>query len=478
MQGGADVTPPRSHLSANKGRVAVVRLGCGRNDVDADNIGGLLTADGFVMVEDPADADLVVVNTCTFIAPARQESIEVVLDAADTARPVVVTGCMAERYGDELAAAVPEAAAVVGFDQYPQLADIVTTALGGGSGPGAPPVGTPALAAVGDGHSRPGLPLLGTGPAGPDAPPTASFPLRTVPKGPWAYLKIAGGCDRVCTFCSIPSFRGRFSSRTLPELEAEVRWLTSQGVVELVCVSENTTSWGKDLPGGRRSQADLIAMFDAVADLQMVRLMYLQPAEITPVLLDAMAASRAVVSYYDLSLQHASAPVLDRMARSGSPERFLTLIEGIRRRDPAAVFRSSFITGFPGETDEDVATLIDFVDEAGLDWSGVFTFSPEDGTPAAVMPDQIPADEARARAAAVTEVIEAVALEKSQAFVGATLQMLVEDHQHGYAVGRSYREAPETDGEIRAAGVGTPVGRFAPVEITETDGVDLIGTGG
>ncbi|CAN5127510.1 30S ribosomal protein S12 methylthiotransferase RimO [soil metagenome] len=452
-----------------RGKVAIITLGCGRNDVDSDNVGGLLTVGGFDVVSDPDQADAVIVNTCTFIAPAREESIEVVLDACDTDRPVVVMGCMAERYGDDLAQSIPEAAAVVGFGSYTDLPDIVARAIAGDGAPAVPSVALPA-------SERRGLPVLGTGPVGPDAPPTAAFPVRTMPRGPWAYLKIAGGCDRVCTFCSIPSFRGRFSSRPLEELEAEVRWLAEQGVRELVCVSENTTSWGKDLPGGRHAQADLIAMFDRVEQLEMVRLMYLQPAEITPVLLDAMAGSATVVPYYDLSLQHASASVLDRMARSGSPERFLGLIEGIRRRDPEAVFRSSFITGFPGETEADVQILMDFLETAGLDWAGVFTYSVEDGTAAATMPDQVPAAEARARASAVTEVVEAVAQDKADAFVGRTLQMMVEGHEDGdVAVGRSHREAPETDGEIRVAGLGTPVGRFAPVRIVDTDGIDLIG---
>lgn len=458
---------------SSKQRVALITLGCGRNDVDSDNVGGLLGAHGYDLVGDAEDADCVIVNTCTFIAPAREESIEVVLDACDTDRPVVVMGCMAQRYGQELAQAVPEAADVVGFDRYADLPAIVARAIEGTPAPVADPAAAPRLA-DGPATSFRGLPLLGTGPAGPDAPPTANFPLRTIPNGPWAYLKIAGGCDRVCTFCSIPSFRGRFNSRPLEELRSEVQWLVAQGVRELVCVSENTTSWGKDLPGGRRSQADLIAMFDSIEGLEMVRLMYLQPAEITPVLLDAMAASRAAVPYYDLSLQHASADVLDRMARSGSPDRFLTLIEGIRQRDPKAVFRSSFITGFPGETETDVQTLIDFVEAARLDWSGVFTYSPEDGTPAATMADQVPHDVARERANQVTEVIEDIAQEQTDAFVGRTVEMLVESHDGDGAVGRCYREAPETDGEIRAAGVHTPVGRMAPVLITGSDGVDLL----
>jgi ribosomal protein S12 methylthiotransferase len=454
-------------------RVAIVTLGCGRNEVDSDNVGGLLAAAGYAVGEDASDADVVVVNTCTFIAPAREESVEAVLDAVDGTRPVVVVGCMAERYGAELAAAVPEAAAVVGFDRYAELPAIVGRALGRDE-PAGGWTGPPVAAGTR------GLPLVGAAAAGPSAPPTATFPVRTSPRGPWAYLKIAGGCDRVCTFCSIPSFRGRFSSRPLEELEAEVRWLVDQGVREVVCVSENTTSWGKDLPGGRRAQIDLVAMLDRVEGLERARLMYLQPAELTPALLDAMAASGTVVGYYDLSLQHASPAVLDRMARSGGADRFLALIEGIRRRDPSAVFRSSFITGFPGESEADVQVLIDFVDAAGLDWSGVFPFSPEDGTPAAAMPDQVPADEARARADAVTEVLEAVSLERAERFVGRVLDVLVEAHEDQgggggeVAVGRSYREAPETDGEVRVSGLLAPVGRLAPVEVTGVDGVDLV----
>ena len=462
--------------AARDASVAIITLGCGRNEVDTDNVGGLLSASGYRIVDDPETADCVLVNTCTFIAPAREESIEVVLDACDIDAPVVVLGCMAERYGAELAEAVPEAAAVVGFSSYPELPAIVGRALDGQRQDAS------ALAPRPGPSGPPPLPLLGARRAGPEAPPTAAFPVRTLPKGPWAYLKIAGGCDRVCTFCAIPSFRGRFRSRPLEELEAEARWLVSAGVRELVCVSENTTSWGKDLPHGRHGQVQLVELFDRIEGLETVRLMYLQPAEIIPELLDAMAASDTVASYYDLSLQHASAPVLDRMARSGSAERFLDLIEGIRRRDPGAVFRSSFITGFPGETEADVATLVDFVDAAGLDWAGVFTYSPEEDTPAATMPDQVAAQEARARADAVREVVETVSEERAATFVGRTLEVLVTGHDPdaaghdpaGAAVGRSYREAPETDGEVRMPGVEAPVGRVAEVDVVATDGVDLV----
>ena len=450
-------------------RVSLVTLGCGRNDVDSDQVAGSLVASGLQVVDEPDDADLVLVNTCTFIAPARQDSVDTVLAACDLDKPVLVIGCMAQRYGDELAAALPEAAGVLGFADYPRLPAIVHTILDGG---------TLAQAPTREDVKRRSLPLLvgaSAAPVAPDAPPNVAFPIRTVPRGPWAYLKIAGGCDRVCTFCTIPSFRGRYASRPLDEVLAEARWLAGSGVREIVCVSENTTSWGKDLPGGRRLQADLIRGFEQIEGLERVRLLYLQPAEIIPELLDAMAASPVVAPYYDLSLQHASGSVLRRMARSGDPERFLRLIASIRERDPSAVFRSSFITGFPGETQDDVATLEDFLREARLDWTGFFTFSVEDGVPSATMPDQVPAGVAEERRDRLVEVAEAVAEEATLQFVGRRLQVLVEESEDGDSIGRSYREAPETDGEVRLSGCDIPVGRMLEVEITQASGLDLLG---
>lgn len=455
------------------GRVAVVTLGCGRNEVDSDQVSGALAAAGLDVVDDPDSADIVVVNTCTFIEPARQESVDTVLaavDAGDGDTPVLVIGCMAERYGDELAEAMPEVAGVLGFADYPRLPAIVSTVLAGGTVDEAPATGAPA-------PGRRGLPVMVSAPGGrsaPGAPPNVAFPVRTVPRGPWAYLKIAGGCDRVCTFCAIPSFRGRFVSRPLGELVAEARWLVDAGVRELVCVSENTTSWGKDLPGGRRSQADLVEAFGRIDGLERVRLMYLQPAEIVPELLDAMAASPVVSPYYDLSLQHASAPVLARMGRSGSAERFGDLIASIRKRSPEAVFRSSFITGFPGETDEDVEVVARFLADTRLDWAGFFPFSIEEGTPSATMPDQIDAAEARRRRDHLVDVYESVVAGSADRWVGRTLDVLVEGHEDGAAVGRSYREAPETDGEVRLPGCDVPVGRMVAARVVAVDGVDLV----
>lgn len=445
-------------------RVCLVTLGCGRNDVDSDQVAGALAAAGFALVDDAANADCVLVNTCTFIEPARQESVDEILAAAEQAPHVLVIGCMAQRYGDELAAALPEAAGVLSFGDYPRLPEIVASVLAGDGVP--PPDAAPQAAR--------GLPVL-VAPAGPDGPPTAAFPVRTVPRGVWAYVKIAGGCDRACTFCTIPSYRGRFRSRSVDELAAEARWLAGQGVRELVCVSENTTSFGKDTPAGRRALLDLVRGFERIDGLERVRFAYLQPAELTDEVLDGLAASRMVAGYYDLSLQHASRSVLAGMARSGDADRFLALIEGIRRRDPDAAFRSSFITGFPGETDADVELLAAFLAEARLDWAGFFPYSPEDGTPAAAMPQQVPADEARARRDALLDVAEAVAEEQALGWVGRRLRVLVESVGDAGVAGRSHREAPETDGEVRVAGGSFAVGDVVTVDVTAADGVDLCG---
>ncbi|MGM0616971.1 MAG: radical SAM protein, partial [Actinomycetota bacterium] len=326
-------------------RVSIITLGCGRNEVDTEQLAGLFHRDGATIVDDPGEAEVVLVNTCTFIAPAKQESIDTVLAACqlkDEADPqaVIVVGCMAQRYPDELAEAIPEADAIVGFEGYPGLPAIVEGVLAGRT--------TERVIGVGAAHpgSRPArrdLPLLLQPPTAepavepPDpgaetAPVTAAagrttdlagsgqddldripasgprFPLRQLgvdgSRRPWAYLKIASGCDRLCTFCAIPSFRGRFRSRPLDELVSEARWLAEQGIRELVLVSENTTSWGKDLPGGRDLQPALLVALAAVDGVERIRLMYLQPAELTDALLTAIAEVPEVASYYDLSLQH------------------------------------------------------------------------------------------------------------------------------------------------------------------------------
>ena len=514
-------------------RVAIVTLGCGRNEVDSEQLAGLFHRDGAVMVADPSTADVVLVNTCTFIAPAKQESIDTVLEACQlkddgTARAVLVVGCMAQRYPQELADAIPEADAIVGFDGYARLPAIVEDVLAGrvtdrviGAGeahPGSRPLrrdlplmitpsgsASPADAPRADARRTDDL-VLGlsvaelppeaptpTGPVGTaqddlDRVPASGprFPVRQLgagagPARPWAYLKIAAGCDRVCTFCAIPSFRGRFRSRPLDEVLGEAAWLATQGVRELVLVSENTTSWGKDLPGGRDLQPTLLRELSEVDGIDRIRLMYLQPAELSVSLLEAIAAEPKVATYYDLSLQHVSGPVVRRMARSGDHERFGQLIRRARDLDPDAVFRSNFIIGFPGETDHDVEVLERFLEEHLLDWVGLFAFSREDGTPSDDLPDQVDGGLAHERLLRVGDLQERLADAATRRFVGRSLDVLVEEHLDDGAltVGRSYREAPDTDGEVQLVTLdGTaadlPIGRMVTARVVDAVGVDLV----
>jgi ribosomal protein S12 methylthiotransferase len=439
---------------------------------------------------------------------------------------VLVVGCMAQRYPQELADAIPEADAIVGFDGYGRLPGIVGDVLDGSLtervvGVSAPHPGsrpTAANAVTEDiGPTGLSLPVLVAPPAVagspaivPTAPAVAAaqddldripasgprFPVRAHDGRPWAYLKIASGCDRICTFCAIPSFRGRFRSRPLDEILAEAAWLAGNGARELVLVSENTTSWGKDLPGGRANQPALLRELSQIDGIERLRLMYLQPAELTSELMEAIAAEPKVASYYDLSLQHVSGPVISRMARSGDHERFGELIRRLRGLDPHAVFRSNFILGFPGETEEDVRRLEDFLTEHRLDWVGLFTFSREDGTPSADMADQVPEELALERLRRVSDLQEQLADEAARGFIGRRLEVTVQEHsdEAGVALtlGRSYREAPDTDGEIHlvVAGAGgdgegadgrlgsvaadLPVGRTVTATVVDAIGVDLV----
>jgi ribosomal protein S12 methylthiotransferase RimO len=564
----AGETPP---APAGDTTVAIVTLGCGRNEVDSDQLAGLFYREGMDVIDDPASADVVLVNTCTFIAPAKQESVDTVLEACDLkhagdatvrsedgpagrARAVLVVGCMAERYPDELAGAIPEADAIVGFDGYGRLPQLVDDVLAGrpyervaarapatpsrrrdlplmvapsaGRGEIAPSAGRGEIApSAGRGEIAPSAsagvvppldPKLALGldvsELPPEAPrPTADprtaqddldrvpvtgprFPVRRHDGRPWAYLKLASGCDRLCTFCAIPSFRGRFRSRPLDELAAEAAWLADQGARELVLVSENTTSWGKDLPGGRDGQAAMLQRLAQTRGLDRLRLMYLQPAELTVPLLETIATYPKIASYFDLSLQHVSGPVVRRMARSGDHERFAALIDRIRRLDPHAAFRSNFILGFPGETEDDVQVLEDFLVDQRLDWVGLFAYSPEDGTRAETMPDQVPAELAAERVERLAEVQERVADATARTFIGRDLAVTVEEHLYAdgpsaprvrgdgpleLTIGRSYREAPDTDGEVQlvdtaGAPVDVPLGRTVIARVVDAVGVDLV----
>jgi ribosomal protein S12 methylthiotransferase len=504
--------------------VAILTLGCGRNEVDSDQLAALLHRAGATVVDDPAAADAVLVNTCTFITPAKQESIDTVLAACQLkdagVRAVLVVGCMAQRYPHELAEAIPEADAVVGFDGYPRLPAIVADVLAGratprvlGVGPADP--GRRRAATPTDAATRRSLPVVVASPATPrpgtsnqaTATPKTSppgdehaadaldripasgprFPLRRHDGRPWAYLKIASGCDRTCTFCAIPSFRGRFRSRPRDEVVAEARWLVERGARELVLVSENTTSWGKDLPGGRPEQPALLRSLAQVDGVERIRLLYLQPAELTRPLLEAIAGQDKVASYFDLSLQHVAGPVVRRMGRSGDAERFGALVEQIRALDPEAVFRSNFILGFPGETDGDVDELEAFLAAYRLDWVGLFAFSPQEGTPSASLPDQLPPELAHERLDRVAATQERIADAAARGFVGRDLAVTVQERvvEGGITttLARSYREAPDTDGEVMlvardgtrgSTAADVPVGRSLTARVLDTVGVDLV----
>jgi ribosomal protein S12 methylthiotransferase len=444
--------------------VALVTLGCGRNEVDSANAAGLLAAAGYRVVDDPEQADAVLVNTCAFVEAAKRESIETVLDAAalkqaGPARRVLVMGCLAERYTEELRAELPEVDAVVPFGDYGRLPELL------GSGRPAAAAPTPTLVPPG----RRALPMVFPTPA------AAAFPARAAPRGPVAMVKLAEGCDRDCSFCAIPSFRGPFRSRRPTEVLAEVAWLAGQGVSEVCLVAENSTSYGKDL-GGREALVHLLRDLAGVDGLRRVRLNYLQPDELTGGLLEEMAANPVVCSYFDLSLQHASAPVLRRMRRGGDRAAFLELVERIRALDPDAAFRSNFILGFPGERAADVRELEDFLEAARLDWVAFFGWSPEDGTAALSLDGRVPSRTARARVERLQELQDRILGEVQAGWVGRELEVLVERPAggDGAAEGRSFREGVDCDGVVRVEGHQGPVGEYLRVEVTAAEGPELV----
>jgi ribosomal protein S12 methylthiotransferase RimO len=448
-------------------KVAIVTLGCGRNEVDSVNAAGLLAASGYDLVDDPEQADAVLVNTCAFIEAARRESVETVLDAADLkeqarAKAVLVMGCMAERYTEDLRAELPEADAVVPFADYARLPQVLDAALGGTAAAVAPP---PSLAPP---PGRRALPLVFP------TPPDRRFPARREAGGPVAFVKLAEGCDRDCSFCAIPSFRGGFRSRRPTEVLDEVAWLAGQGVSEVVLVAENSTSYGKDL-GGRSALIHLLRDLAGVDRLRRVRLQYLQPDELTPGLLEEMAANPVVCSYFDLSLQHASLPVLRRMRRGGSRAGFVELVDRVRRLDPDAAFRSNFILGFPGERAADVRELEGFLEEARLDWVAFFAYSAEEGTSALALDGRVASRTARARVERLQELQERLLAEAQARWIGRRLEILVERVGADGAEGRSFREGPESDGIVRVPGIATATaGDYVEVEITAAEGPELL----
>jgi len=402
----------------------VETLGCPKNEVDSDKLVGTLTADGMVAARSPEEADLVLVNTCAFIEEARQESIDTVLALEDVKRDgaeLIVTGCMAERYGSELAEALPEVDAVAGF----------------------------------------GVPVtLGT-----KADRAPAFDLLRLPRpksaAPWAYVKIAEGCDRNCGFCAIPTFRGPQRSRTIDDICHEV---DDVGAKEIVLVAQDLAAFGRDQGQGERS---IVPLVNAVAErVDWVRLLYLYPSDLSDELIDTIAATG--VPYYDLSLQHVSRPLMRRMRRWGDGERFMDRIDAIRDRHPDAAFRSNFIVGYPGETEEDHDALLDFVESARLDWCGFFSYSAEEGTYAYDLDGQVDADLMAERLRELSEIQDRITQDKRDELIGQEIRVLVDEPE----IARSHREAPQIDGIITVPDT-LPVGEFATVTVTNAVGPDL-----
>lgn len=419
-------------------RFYIETLGCPKNQVDSEKLVGTLLADGMTATDDAATADLVVVNTCAFIDEARRESIDTILALEEQRKKgakLVVTGCMAERYGHELAEALPEVDQVAGF----------------------------------------GVPVnLTTKPARTSIPvssePLPSLDLLNLPRpkatAPWAYVKIAEGCDRNCGFCAIPSFRGPQRSRDVAAILAEVEQLEAK---EIVLVAQDLASYGKDRPGELGAGAIVPLVRAVAAATPWTRLLYLYPSDLTDELIDAICDTG--VPYFDLSLQHVSKPLLRRMRRWGDGPRFLQRIEDIRRRQPAAAFRSNFIVGYPGETEADHDQLLDFVSEAQLDWCGFFAYSREDGTYAADLDGAVDAALVAERLAELRELQDAITAARRDVLIGSITTVLVDEA----GVARSHREAPEIDGIIEVP-PDLAIGRFHEVRIESAAGPDLLAT--
>jgi ribosomal protein S12 methylthiotransferase len=425
--------------------VWLTTLGCAKNQVDSEKLIARLSESGYGWAESPESADVVMVNTCAFIEEARAESVEVILEMEELKRPdarAVVIGCMAQRFGSELEEALPEVDAVLGIDRYGELVSVLDGLTGWH------PVEL---------RRRPMMDILhATG--------------RPATDLPYAYLKVAEGCDKPCTFCAIPSIRGRQRSRRPVEIRNELDVLVADGVSEVVLVAQDLAAYGRDIeaPGGL---PELLRFVSDAPGLRRLRLLYLHPREIRDSLLSEMAENEVVAPYFDLSLQHASGPLLRKMKRPGNAEKHLDLVERIRSLDPEAALRSSFIVGFPGETDEAVDELADFLDAAQLDWAGFFPYSAEAGTPAAGFGDQIPREVTMARLRHLASAQDEITEDKNRRLIGSVDMVVVDQIEDGVPIARSHRQAPEIDGIIRLDR-GRP-GEWAKVSYASVYGPDM-----
>ena len=456
--------------------VAIVTMGCARNEVDSEELAGRLAADGWTLVSDVESAEVALVNTCGFIESAKKDSIDALLEANSlkghgTTRAVVAVGCMAERYGQELAKALPEADGILGFDDYQDIsARLQSIVSGNAHTPHVPrdrrsllpiaPADRPAARqeAINESYAS----SLGAG---------GSLFRKRLGNAPWAPLKIASGCDRRCSFCAIPYFRGSFISRKPTEILEEGRWLAQNGVSELFLVSENTTSYGKDL-GDLKLMEKILPEFAAIEGVERVRLSYLQPAEMRPSLLQAMIETEKIAPYFDLSFQHTSPTVLRRMRRFGDSEKFLHLITQIRALSPEAGIRSNFIVGFPGETQADFDELSDFISAAKLDAIGIFGYSDEDNTEALGLTDKVDEDVIRQRVESLSSLADEMVSVRASARIGETVRVLIEDRE--LQEGRAAHQGPEVDGSTSFIETNFEVGQYVDAVVVDSMGADLV----
>jgi len=452
--------------------VAIVTMGCARNEVDSEELAGRLAADGWTLVEDVESAEVAVVNTCGFIESAKKDSVDALLEANSlkghgTTRAVVAVGCMAERYGKELAEALPEADAILGFDDYQDISARLQSIVSGNAHTPHTPRDRRALlpiAPVERAQTRDDAFQSAVGAGG-------SLFRKRLGSAPWAPLKIASGCDRRCSFCAIPYFRGSFISRRPTEILQEATWLGQNGVSELFLVSENTTSYGKDL-GDLKLMEKILYEFTEIPGVERVRLSYLQPAEMRPSLLQAMIETEKVAPYFDLSFQHASPSVLRRMRRFGSSEQFLHLITQIRALSPEAGIRSNFIVGFPGETQDDFDELANFITAAKLDAVGIFGYSDEDNTEALNLAEKVADEVIRERVDSLSSLADEMVSIRAAGRIGEKVRVLIEDEE--LQEGRAAHQGPEVDGTTSFIGTEFKVGEYIDAVIVDSMGADLV----
>jgi len=453
--------------------VALVTLGCARNETDSEELAGRLAADGWVLVSDPAKAEIAVINTCGFIESAKKDSVDALLEAHSlkgngVTKAVVAVGCMAERYGNELASALPEADAILGFDDYQDISARLSTIIDGGKITPHTPKDRRTLLPIAPADradKKAAAQIDGPSPLG-------TVLRKRLDNAPIAPLKIASGCDRRCSFCAIPYFRGSFVSRRPTEIIEEAKWLADNGVSEIYLVSENTTSYGKDF-GDLKLMEKMLPDLSKIDGIKRIRLSYLQPAEVRPSLLQAIVSVDKVVPYFDLSFQHANGDLLRSMRRFGDGEKFLHLITQIRALNPEAGIRSNFIVGFPGESDAQFMDLIEFLTQAQLDAIGIFGYSDEDKTEGKTLENKVAPELIKERVNELSTLVDELITQRAEARIGQKVTVLIEDEQE--QEGRAEHQGPDVDGSTFIKSRNKyRVGEYVDAVVSDVMGVDLI----